>query len=222
MPFKNISPFCILNTPKRDFAIFVLPAPTKPANPNISPFLTSKLISLKNGSQIIFFALKIVSPISTFILGYLSVIVLPAIAEIILSILVSLYSLLIIKFPSLNTVILSAIYSNSSSLCDMYIIDIPSDFRLFIISKSLSVSLFDKEDVGSSIIKTLDDNETALAISTICCFEIGSFFITESISFSIENFSKYSFAFSLIFCLSKNNKFFLYSLARKRFSITVK
>jgi len=70
LPSKSIDPAVACLIPKIVFAISVLPAPTSPANPRISPRLKSKLTSLNDPSKERFLTLNITSDLGTSILGY--------------------------------------------------------------------------------------------------------------------------------------------------------
>ena len=105
LPFKIIFPV-LLYAPKRVLQSSDFPAPTSPAIPSISPFLTCKfisfilpLISLK------FSVLKIVSPIGISSLLYASSKVLPSISSTISFVVVdSAIGYVPINFPFLITV----------------------------------------------------------------------------------------------------------------------
>ena len=92
---------------------------------------------------------------------------------IISSIVASLKFIEVMYCPSRMMVTLSTMCWSSSSLCEIYTIPQPFDFKSRIIRNKSSISLAVSADVGSSMIRILALVESAFAISTICCMDTG-------------------------------------------------
>ena len=107
-PSSIISFISHLMLPYMDFASSVLPAPISPATPNISPFLTTKLISDTNSFLIFLTSIK-VSSLSGAIYGYCSSSFLPTIFSMRMVSSISDTGISSINCPSLKIVISSQI-----------------------------------------------------------------------------------------------------------------
>ena len=177
-PFINTSPDSFSSAPQRSLIVSVLPAPTKPAKPSISPFfnlndtsftlddfkfLTSSITGASFATLLFCLGSSNISrPTIILIISFISQSA---------TYLVSIYS------PSRITLTLSAILFISPNLCEMNTIATPFALSFSIFSKSSRHSASDKEAVGSSIIRTfVDSNDIALAISTICALATLKFF----------------------------------------------
>ena len=98
----------------RNGRISVLPAPTSPLNPRISPALTAKLTSWKTPLLSRFLTSKTVSPIGTLSFGYTLSSVLPTIISISSFCVTPSAGTVLMYSPSLRTVIRSVIFRISS------------------------------------------------------------------------------------------------------------
>ncbi len=142
--------------------------------------------------------------------------------EIISSTFVLLTSTVLINFPSLNAVTISAISKTSSKRCETYIMPTPWDFNFLKILKSFSSSKVVSEEDGSSMIIILGSKAKARATAIICCspmlrsdnLALGSTLISKSFNNSLL-LLRISFFLSSRCTLSG-------SLARNRYCAIVK
>ena len=151
-------------------ATSVRPAPIRPAKPRISPSYRSKLTSRSR--------LLVDSPstdittgrsVRTFSGRALVSIWRPTIREITWLMVVSEVVRVSMYCPSRITVIRSAIRFSSGIRCEMYTTPVSGVTKRRIRSCRVSTSTSLSAAVGSSMIRTLESYDKALAISTICC-----------------------------------------------------
>ena len=150
----------------------VRPAPTSPATPSISPRFRSNETPLTMFSTEKFVTESTTSPLGEIAFGgkrFESS--RPTMACAIWSSLISPAPATATRAPSRKTVIRSAIFATSSSLCEVYRMAVPAAFRRSIWRNSTAASRLVSTAVGSSMIRTRALRDSALAISTICLSE---------------------------------------------------
>jgi len=196
LPLINISPDWILSSPNSILASSVLPEPTSPARPNISPSLSVKEIS-RSPIPVILFSSSKTPPGSVFLPGYASDRLLPTIIDISWSLELSPVLITPTTSPSRITVILSVISNNSSRRWDIYTIVTPLSFNCLMISNSAFTSLSVSGAVGSSIMMSFALLAMALAISTSCILATESSFTRTAGSMSTSYISRISRALLL-------------------------
>ena len=168
-PFMNISPLSRRFAPLTSSIVSLLPEPTSPAKPSISPRCSLKLTCstlLPVRSR----ASSSTSPGSVLRDGKLSVSSRPTIRLTSSGRFVSSVLIVFMNLPSRGTLMRSVIWNTSSMRCEMYMTVTPRSLSLRIIENSSSTSWEASGAVGSSIIIIFALFDIALAISTSCWF----------------------------------------------------
>ena len=158
--------------PNRFSSSSVLPEPSSPATPKISPLSALNETPCRLAYSELKLSTLSKTPLGLLCFsGYRFVSSRPTISLIISFIVSSFARLVAIHFPSRIIVTSSDMRRISSILCEIYIMPHPLSRNIFIIRKRCSTSSSVREEVGSSKTMIFELYETALAISTICLCE---------------------------------------------------
>ena len=155
--------------PNRARPTSVRRAPTSPAKPRTSPARTSNDTSPKTPSRPSPRTSRTTSPGSPGVRWKKSLRVRPTISRIAIAGVSSERGRVDTQRPSRRTVTRSEISKTSSIRCEMNRMATPSRRSDSTIPNSRRTSWAESEAVGSSMIRTRTCNESALAISTVCC-----------------------------------------------------
>ena len=219
LPSRIILPAVLRAAPMRRRAVSVLPAPMSPAKPRISPRRRSKETSRMKGGPESPSTLRTTSPEGRSLrVEKKSFSSRPTIRPMSSSIVAFLGSSSPAFSPSRSTTIRSVTPKTSSSLCEMKMTAMPLALSSAMTLKSLLVSFVVREEVGSSMTRSLTSVSRALAISIICWIAVEKRPTGTLRSNSMSRRSKMAPARSRITPKSRSPARFLISRPRKRFS----